>query len=123
MAAWVSILFGVILTERFPPEVQDVGLSFANLLQWSLNLLLSAFFLPLQEAIGQAAVFFIFGLFGLFSTVLFAWFLPETQGSTKRISIVEYIGASESQDEIKTLSPQYSNSRSYDSATEPSINY
>ena len=115
--ASVGSLFWVILTELFVPEVQGVGLAFANLLQWSLNLILSAFFLPMEEALGQATVFFIFGFVGLVATLLFAFYLPETGGS-KPVPI-----SYEEIDDHQTRSHYSIDRRAYESAGEPSINY
>lgn len=76
--ASIGSLFWVILTELFPLEVKDVGLAWCNLLQWTLNLLLSAFYLPISEQVGDAPTFFVFGLIGLVCIAVFFFALPET---------------------------------------------
>jgi sugar porter (SP) family MFS transporter len=98
-------LFWVILTEIFPEHVKDVGLSYANLLQWTFTLLLSAFFLPLQSLLGQPTVFWIFGAFGIGTLALLLIYLPETKAvadfDTVNISLIG--SGSETDDETLLL--------------------
>jgi MFS family permease len=76
--ASIGCLFWTLLTEVFPPRVRDAGASLMNATQWSFNILLALFFLPLTELIGQAAVFWIFAGFGVFCTVFLYFNLPDT---------------------------------------------
>lgn len=75
----IGCLFWPLLTEIFPPGVRDAGASLMNGIQWTFNILLALFFLPLSDLIGQFTVFWIFALFGVLCFA-FLWFkLPETR--------------------------------------------
>jgi len=72
-------LFWVVCAEMFDPEVKGTALSGLNASTWTFNLILTLAFLPLKEAIGQSAVFWLFGAVGTVCVIIMWFVLPETK--------------------------------------------
>jgi SP family arabinose:H+ symporter-like MFS transporter len=75
-------LFWVVATELFSAREKGRALSILTGSTGVYNLILSFGFLPLSEAIGQAAVFWIFGGVGVVCVLLMVFYLPETKVKT-----------------------------------------
>lgn len=79
----IGSLFWPLLTEIYPPEVRSAGATIMNMVQWLFNVLLSMFFLPLQDWLGQSVIFVFFSLVGVVTFSSLFFLLPETkQGSS-----------------------------------------
>ena len=78
-----GVLFWVICNEVFPEPISQKGFAFVNMFQWSLTLLVTFCFPPLQTAMG-GWVFWLFGIPGVLVSVFMLFCLPETRGKTKR---------------------------------------
>eukprot|EP00013_Stygamoeba_regulata_P008024 CAMPEP_0177682998 /NCGR_PEP_ID=MMETSP0447-20121125/31553_1 /TAXON_ID=0 /ORGANISM="Stygamoeba regulata, Strain BSH-02190019" /LENGTH=457 /DNA_ID=CAMNT_0019192529 /DNA_START=420 /DNA_END=1793 /DNA_ORIENTATION=+ len=69
-------LFWVLLPQTFEDENRQAGASLFNAAQWTWNVLLSAAFPPLSNAVGQGAVFLGFSVVGVCSVVSLFFLLP-----------------------------------------------
>ncbi|EGC33031.1 hypothetical protein DICPUDRAFT_81183 [Dictyostelium purpureum] len=72
-------LFWILVIEIFPEEMREAGSSLLNAIQWVFNIALSFSFLSLSQLIGQSAIFFIFGGFGIVCLIIMYIYLPETK--------------------------------------------
>ncbi|XP_050356152.1 facilitated trehalose transporter Tret1-like isoform X1 [Nymphalis io] len=72
----------VIIAELFLPEVKGIMTMLTVQWAWICNFIILFIFNPLNAAIGLGPVFYIFGLFSLFSGVVSFLYLPETKGLT-----------------------------------------
>ncbi|KAF2072894.1 hypothetical protein CYY_005789 [Polysphondylium violaceum] len=72
-------LFWILVIEIFPVEMREIGSSILNAIQWIFNITLSFSFLSLVSLIGQSAIFFIFGGFGVLCLIFMYIYLPETK--------------------------------------------
>jgi len=72
-------LFWILVIEIFPIEMREIGSSILNAIQWIFNIALSFSFLSLVSLIGQSAIFFIFGGFGILCLIFMYIYLPETK--------------------------------------------
>mmetsp|Transcript_3875 Transcript_3875/g.4294 ORF Transcript_3875/g.4294 Transcript_3875/m.4294 type:complete len:470 (+) Transcript_3875:28-1437(+) len=88
-------LFWVLLAEIFPGKVRDVGNSYVNMLQWSLNLLLSIVFPIVRGDDNQNLpyVFFFFGALALLCLGFVFFFVPETKGKNLEKEVVSVDGS------------------------------
>jgi len=72
----------VLINEMLPEEYIEFGGSYANILQWGFNLLVSTIFpyLGAKTALGPSGTFYLFGAVG-FACLAYCFFLlPETKG-------------------------------------------
>eukprot|EP01126_Amoeba_proteus_P015802 TRINITY_DN1715_c0_g1_i10.p1 TRINITY_DN1715_c0_g1~~TRINITY_DN1715_c0_g1_i10.p1 ORF type:complete len:295 (+),score=39.46 TRINITY_DN1715_c0_g1_i10:497-1381(+) len=74
-------LFWVIVNELFPEEYKETAASFANILQWAFNLLVSLLFpiISQPDKIGKPGTFYLFGAVGAVCFLYSLFFLPETK--------------------------------------------
>ena len=88
--AGIGSLFWPLLTETFPEQYRDAGASMGNVLQWTFNIILSALFPFLIDALSQGIVFWGFGVAAVICLVFLFFKLPETKVSQDSGSSVQY---------------------------------
>eukprot|EP01096_Ripella_sp_DP13-Kostka_P014852 TRINITY_DN6801_c1_g1_i2.p1 TRINITY_DN6801_c1_g1~~TRINITY_DN6801_c1_g1_i2.p1 ORF type:complete len:465 (+),score=214.90 TRINITY_DN6801_c1_g1_i2:31-1395(+) len=74
--AGIGSLFWVVMTEFFPSEYKDSGASLMNIIQWTLNIVLSASFPSLVSLFGTGPLFIFFSLVGFVAIGIFFFYLP-----------------------------------------------
>ena len=72
----------LVLSEIFPDDIRGRAVSIATIFNWGSNLIVSASFLSLLEAIGSAGAFFLYAACGVLAFVFVYATLPETKGAT-----------------------------------------
>ncbi|XP_069988510.1 facilitated trehalose transporter Tret1 [Penaeus vannamei] len=81
-----ALAFGPIpwlmMGELFPRDAREIAGSLASAFNWSLSFLVTLTFLPLQEAIGSAAVYWTFAVVCISSFIFCLSLVPETKGRT-----------------------------------------
>ncbi|MEO5724774.1 MAG: sugar porter family MFS transporter, partial [Ilumatobacteraceae bacterium] len=73
-------VFWVLLGEIFPTSERAVGSSSGATVNWTANFVVSLVFLPLLQAVGEAATFWIFAAVCLVGIGFVAKWVPETRG-------------------------------------------
>jgi len=76
-------LFWVIINELFPKEHIEIGGTYANILQWAFNLLVSSLYpvLTKPNVLSPFGTFYLFGSVGVASTIYIFFMLPETKAT------------------------------------------
>lgn len=74
--AGIGSLFWVVMTEFFPADYKESGASMMNVIQWTLNIVLSASFPSLVAVFGTGPMFLFFSLIGLIAIIIFFIYLP-----------------------------------------------
>uniref|UniRef100_A0A0A9BWG7 Major facilitator superfamily (MFS) profile domain-containing protein n=1 Tax=Arundo donax TaxID=35708 RepID=A0A0A9BWG7_ARUDO len=69
-----------MVSEIFPLRTRGRGISFAVLTNFGSNVLVTFEFSPLQEILGPADIFFLFGAIALLALVFVILNVPETKG-------------------------------------------
>ncbi|MCA1729607.1 MAG: sugar porter family MFS transporter [Actinobacteria bacterium] len=83
-----GVVLWVVLPEIFPLRIRGSGMSVCTILHWSSNLAVSLSFLPLIQAIGETATFWIYGAIAIAAFTFVYLLLPETKGrSLERIEV------------------------------------
>jgi len=84
-------LFWVIINELFPEAYIEFGGTYANILQWGFNLLVSTVFPILGKAdvLGQSGTFYLFGGIGFLCLLYIAIWLPETKATEEDSLLVD----------------------------------
>jgi MFS family permease len=81
-----GVVLWVVLPEIFLLRIRGSGMSVCTILHWSSNLAVSLSFLPLIEAIGETATFWIYCAIAIGAFVFVYFLMPETKGrSLERI--------------------------------------
>lgn len=70
----------LMLSEIFPLRTRGQALSIAVLVNFGANAIVTFAFSPLQEAIGTAATFTMFGIIGIIALTFIIFQVPETKG-------------------------------------------
>ena len=73
-------IFWLMQAEIFPLSVRGPGMALATLVQWGANLLVSATFLTMQNALTPEGGFWLQGVVCLVALAFSAVFVPETKG-------------------------------------------
>jgi MFS family permease len=81
-------LFWVIINELFPESYIEFGGTYANILQWGFNLLVSTVFPVMLTNIGPAATFYIFGGIGALCFIYTFFLLPETKATEDDVTLL-----------------------------------
>lgn len=81
-----SIGFGPIpwlmMGELFSPDVKELAASQATMFNWTLSFVITFIFTPLESAIGDAGLYWIFSGLCVLSLLFCITFVPETKGKT-----------------------------------------
>ncbi len=72
----------IVNSEIFPTKLRGRAMSFAIVLLWLADFIVTQTFPRLREAIGPANTFWIYALFSLASVVFVFTMVPETKGRT-----------------------------------------
>lgn len=72
----------MMLGEILPSRFRGPGNSLASFTNWSLAFIVTVTFVDLQEAIGSAATFWMFGAFCVLGVLFAIFLLPETRGKS-----------------------------------------
>ncbi|CAL4102872.1 unnamed protein product, partial [Meganyctiphanes norvegica] len=72
----------VMMGELFSGDVRDLCSSIAACFNWSLSFIVTLTFVPMQEALGAAWTYWVFGIVCLLSLVFCMFLVPETKGRT-----------------------------------------
>ena len=72
----------VMLSEIFPNRIRGIAISFIGGINSAVSFLVQLIFPWELSNIGNAAAYFIFGLFGLIGFFLIWKYLPETKGKS-----------------------------------------
>jgi len=78
----LGLLPYVIMSEVFPAKVRGMGMGLATATGWGINCLVTLFFLPAVEWVGQGPVFGFFAAICAVSFVFSYFLVPETKGRT-----------------------------------------
>jgi len=78
----LGLLPYVIMSEVFPAKVRGMGMGLATATGWGINCLVTLFFLPAAEWVGQGTVFGFFAAICAVSFVFSYFLVPETKGRT-----------------------------------------
>jgi sugar porter (SP) family MFS transporter len=70
----------LLISEVFPLKVRGLGSSIGSLSNWGFNALVVWSFFKLTRIIGDAEVFWLFALIGLFGLLWGYYYIPETKG-------------------------------------------
>jgi sugar porter (SP) family MFS transporter len=70
----------VLMSEVFPQSLRGPGMGLAGATAWGVNVIVSFAFLPLESAIGLAALFGVFSLVCAAALVFVVAMVPETRG-------------------------------------------
>lgn len=70
----------LIITEVFPTRVRGLGASIGSLSNWGFNTLVVWTFFKMMNILGQAEVFWMFGVIGIIGLIWGYRFIPETKG-------------------------------------------
>jgi SP family galactose:H+ symporter-like MFS transporter len=81
-ASGLGPIFWLLITEIFPPEARAAGASVATATVWFSNFLVGLAFLPIADAIGEGATFWIFAAVCVIGFVFVNRYVPETKGRT-----------------------------------------
>ncbi|CAL4245731.1 unnamed protein product, partial [Meganyctiphanes norvegica] len=81
-----SVAYGPIpwlmMGELFSGDVRDLCSSIASCFNWSLSFIVTLAFVPMQESLGPAWTYWVFGIVCLISLVFCFFLAPETKGRT-----------------------------------------
>ncbi len=69
-----------VINEIYPNEIRGRAVAVATAVNWGAAFLVSAFFLSLVKAIGQAYTFWLFAAFCVLGLIWIIVALPETRG-------------------------------------------
>jgi SP family galactose:H+ symporter-like MFS transporter len=75
-------LIWVVLSEIFPQRIRGVAVGIAIFINWTINYLITLFFLDLAQGIGMGGSFALFAGLCALAFVLIYFFLPETRNKT-----------------------------------------
>jgi MFS family permease len=75
-----GVVLWVVLPEIFPLRIRGSGMSVCTILHWSSNLAVSLSFLPLIQAIGETATFWIYCAIAVGAFIFVFFLMPETKG-------------------------------------------
>ena len=79
-----SIGYGPIpwgyMTEVFTADIQGTAISVATITNWLMVFIVTLFYAPLSDALGNYTTFWIFAGIVLAGTIVVAFFLVETKG-------------------------------------------
>lgn len=73
-------VFWLLIAEIFPLALRGRAMSLATVANWGFNLIVSATFLNMVDAIGSAGAFVAYGVMSLVAFAFVAWMVPETKG-------------------------------------------
>jgi len=79
-AASAGPIAWVLCSEIQPLKGRDFGVTVSTATNWVMNMILSASFLALIAALGQANTFWLYGGFNIICLILIYFFVPETKG-------------------------------------------
>lgn len=84
----LGTLFWLIISEIYPLNIRSLAMSFVTAVQWLACFLVTTSFLPLQNILGTAQVFYLFAFMCFLSIIFSYYFVPETKGmSLEQIEI------------------------------------
>eukprot|EP01018_Ginkgo_biloba_P028637 Gb_26715 [translate_table: standard] len=69
-----------MISEIFPLRTRGRGISVAVLVNFAANALVTFSFSPLQELLGAAILFLIFGVIAVVALCFIIFYVPETKG-------------------------------------------
>jgi MFS transporter, SP family, galactose:H+ symporter len=75
-------VFWLLISEIFPLRVRGRAMGVATVAQWALNLVVTATFLNLVQALGTAGVFLVYAALTVAAVVFTMALVPETKGRT-----------------------------------------
>ena len=82
MQTFLNVAVWVYLSEIFPLHMRGIGMGISVFALWTMNGVLSLFFLPLVSGVGISTTFFLFAAVGALA-LGFVWrWVPETRGRT-----------------------------------------
>ncbi len=70
----------LIITEVFPTRVRGLGASIGSLSNWGFNTLVVWTFFKMMNVLGEAEVFWMFGVIGILGLIWGFKYIPETKG-------------------------------------------
>ncbi len=73
-------VFWLLIAEIFPLALRGRAMSLATVANWGFNLIVSATFLNMVDAVGSAGAFVVYGALSLVALAFVAWMVPETKG-------------------------------------------
>jgi SP family galactose:H+ symporter-like MFS transporter len=93
-------VFWLLISEIYPLNVRGRAMSVATIANWAANFLITLTFLTLVGVLGQAGVFWLYALIGLFAWFFVFRLVPETKGLTLE-EIEEHFRAGKHPRELK----------------------
>lgn len=72
----------LIISEIYPLKIRGVAMSIATLSNWAFNFVVALTFLPLLDALGTPATFWLYALLGIGGWFFCKFYMPETKGRT-----------------------------------------
>lgn len=72
----------LMMSELFPNHIKGFAISTAGALNWTAAFTITATFVPLTQAIGDGATYWMFAGIGAIGTVFIYFVVPETKGRT-----------------------------------------
>jgi SP family galactose:H+ symporter-like MFS transporter len=73
-------VFWLLISEIYPLRVRGLAMSFATVMNWAFNLLVSITFLSLVNAVGRSWTFWLYALIGIAALIFSYALVPETKG-------------------------------------------
>jgi MFS transporter, SP family, galactose:H+ symporter len=70
----------VMMSELFPLNARNVGMSIASCANWGFNIFVSSTYLSLISLIGIGRTYWLYGLFTILGFVFCYFYVPETKG-------------------------------------------